>query len=57
MLKGYKCEECFISVHKLCIPESGRCGLSSPQSNITPNAMFSNRFTVDNISFNNRHRV
>ncbi|XP_015375691.1 PREDICTED: protein vav [Diuraphis noxia] len=56
IFQGYKCEECFISVHKSCIPESGRCGLISPQSTITQNTMFSNRFPADHASFNQRHR-
>ncbi|VVC33602.1 Hypothetical protein CINCED_3A016799 [Cinara cedri] len=44
IFQGYKCKECFISVHKLCIPESGRCGLISPQSTTTHNTMFQNKF-------------
>lgn len=55
--QGYKCEECFISVHKSCIQESGQCGLVSPQSTTTQNTMFSNRFSTDNTSFDLRHRV
>ncbi|XP_050546450.1 protein vav [Daktulosphaira vitifoliae] len=56
IFQGYKCEECFISVHKLCIPESGRCGLISPQSIVTQTTMFSNRFSADSTIFNQRHR-
>lgn len=32
--QGYKCEQCFISVHKSCIPESGRCGLVSQRQRV-----------------------
>ncbi|XP_001946064.2 protein vav isoform X1 [Acyrthosiphon pisum] len=56
IFQGYKCEECFISVHKSCIPESGRCGLISPQSTTIQNTMFSNRFPADHSNFNQRHR-
>ncbi|KAG8236233.1 hypothetical protein J437_LFUL010986 [Ladona fulva] len=30
---GYRCERCLISVHKSCIPNSGRCGHARRQEN------------------------
>ncbi|XP_071447669.1 protein vav isoform X2 [Hetaerina americana] len=31
LFQGYRCERCLISVHKMCIPNSGRCGQVPPE--------------------------
>ncbi|XP_046398049.1 protein vav isoform X2 [Ischnura elegans] len=31
LFQGYRCERCLISVHKHCIPNSGRCGQIPPE--------------------------